>query len=158
AFQGEQDAIFGDEHQTVSKPSLISPIRTYAQQFKTLIEAARKDFQNRVMPVLFTQICRHHGGKKDRDKAWEIIREQQRLLPELLPHVHGIPTADLGLVDGLHIDYDSMKRVGERMASLALPYVKKGVAKRSEITLTSAGLAKELPCRSLLHVGCLWPD
>ncbi len=27
-FQGEQDAIFGDETQTVRKPSLIDPLRT----------------------------------------------------------------------------------------------------------------------------------
>ncbi len=151
-FQGEQDAIFGDERQTVTKPSLIYPIRTYAQQFKTFIEEARKDFQNPEMPVIFAQICRHHGGKKDRDIGWEIIREEQRLIPEILPHSHCVPSVDLGLVDGLHIDYDSMKRVGERMAYLTLPYVKKGVAKRSEIKFTSVRFAKDLPFRSLLHV------
>ena len=41
-------------------------------------------------------------------------------------------------MDGLHLDYDSLKRVGERMAYLALPYVKKGVPRRSEIKLKAA--------------------
>ena len=105
----------------------------------SFIEAARTDFQNPDMPVIFAQICRHHGGKKDRDKGWEIIREQQRLIPEILPHSHCVPSVDLGLVDGLHIDYDSMKRVGERMAFLALPYVNKDVEKRGEIKLKKKG-------------------
>jgi sialate O-acetylesterase len=151
-FQGEQDAIFGDEQRTVTKPSLIYPIRTYAQQFKTFVEAARKDFQNPEMPVILAQICRHHGGQKDRDQGWEIIRESQRRIPEVLPHAHCIPSVDLDLVDGLHLDYDSMKRVGERMAFLALPYVKKGVEKRNEIKLKSVTFDKDLPFRSVLHV------
>jgi len=41
-------------------------------------------------------------------------------------------------MDGLHLDYDSYKRLGHRMGWLALPYAKKGIAARSEIKLKSA--------------------
>ena len=47
-------------------------------------------------------------------------------------------------MDGLHLDYDSLKRVGERMAFLALPYVKKDVGPRSEIKLVSVQLGTTL--------------
>jgi sialate O-acetylesterase len=94
--------------------------------------------------VIFAQICRHHNGKREKDKSWEIIRETQRLIPESLPHSHCVPSADLDLMDGLHLDYDSLKRVGLRMAYLALAYVKKGTAPRSEIKLKSVGYGRTL--------------
>jgi sialate O-acetylesterase len=46
-------------------------------------------------------------------------------------------------MDGLHLDYNSLKRVGQRMAFLAAPYVKKGIAPRSEIKLHSVAWAKK---------------
>lgn len=136
-FQGEQDAIFGDEQKTVTKPSLIAPITTYGEQFAEFVEALRKDFQNPDMPVIFAQICRHHNGSVDRARGWEIVREAQRRIPQRLPHSHCVPSLDLDVMDGIHLDYNSLRRVGERMAFLALPYAMKGVAPRSEITLES---------------------
>jgi sialate O-acetylesterase len=144
-FQGEQDAIFGDAQKTVTSPSLIYPIRTYGQQFKTFVEAFRKDCNDEALPVLLAQICRHHSSnRKDSAAGWEIIREAQRRIPENLPRAHCVPTVDLDVVDGLHLDYDSLKRVGERMAYLALPYVKQGVEPRSEIKLVSVHLGTTL--------------
>ena len=143
-FQGEQDAIFGEAQRTVTSPSLIYPVGTYGRQFQTFVEALRKDCQNPDLPVLFAQICRHHNGKKERSKGWEMVREAQRRIPESLPMAHCVATVDLDVVDGLHLDYDSLKRVGERMAYLALPYVKKGVVPRSEIKLASARFGKTL--------------
>jgi sialate O-acetylesterase len=139
-YQGEQDAIFGDEQKTVTKPSLIYPTSTYADQFKRLVEALRSDFRNPHLVVITAQICRHHHGEKSRYRFWEQIRETQRLIPGQIPQVHTIPTIDLDLVDGLHLDYWSQKRLGKRMAHLALPYVKGGVAPRSEIKLKSVRL------------------
>jgi sialate O-acetylesterase len=137
-FQGEQDAIFGEERATVTKPSLIYPTLTYGQQFKDFVAALRKDFDNPDLPVLFAQVCRHHDSKKERDKGWEVVREAQRKIPEDLANAHCVATVDLDVMDGLHLDYASLKRVGERMAYLALPYVRKGVARRSEIKLKAA--------------------
>jgi len=152
-YQGEQDAIFGDEQKPVASPSLIYPIRTYGQQFKAFVDAFRHDFGEDI-PVLFAQICRHHQNKLDRARGWEIIRETQRQLPEILPRSHCVPTIDLDVVDGLHLDYDSQKRLGARMAFLALPYVnpavgakpvvgvKPAVGPRNEIKLASVRLVR----------------
>jgi hypothetical protein len=141
-FQGEQDAIFGDETQTVRKPSLISPIRTYAQQFKTFVDALRRDCRDPDLPVIFAQICRHHNGAKNHATGWEIIREQQRLIPTILSHAHCVGSLDLDVIDGLHLDYDSLKRMGIRMAYVAAPYVDKHITPRSEIKLVSVHRGK----------------
>jgi sialate O-acetylesterase len=137
-FQGEQDAIFGDERQTLDKPSLIEPISTYGEQFIRFVGALRKEFGGPDMPVIYAQICRHHNSPDGRSRGWEIIREAQRTIPERLPNSHCVPTIHLDLMDGLHLDYDSLKTVGEQMADLALPYVKPGVEPRTEIRLKSA--------------------
>jgi sialate O-acetylesterase len=136
-FQGEQDAIFGDETETVRKPSLIEPISTYAQQFKTFVDSLRHDCHDPGLPVIFAQICRHHNGEKNHATSWETIREQQRLIPTILSHAHCVPSLDLDVIDGLHLDYNSLKRMGNRMAYLAAPYVTKTIQPRSEILLVS---------------------
>jgi len=136
-YQGEQDAIFGDETETIAKPSPTKPYPTYGDEFKKFDEAMRQDFDNPKLVVLLAQICRHHGGEKQRDKAWETVRDLQRRLPEQIAHVHCVPTIDLDVMDGIHLDYASHKRLGKRMAYLAIPYTKTGVAPRTEIRLKS---------------------
>jgi len=136
-YQGEQDAIFGDEEKTVTQPSLIYPMSTYAAEFKKFVDSLRSDFQNHELVVITAQICRHHNGKKERHKFWEQMREIQRTIPDQVPNVHVVPTVDLDELDGLHLDYWSQKRLGHRMAYVALPYVKRGAPARPEIKLKS---------------------
>ena len=150
-FQGEQDAIFGDEHEMVTKPSLIAPITTYGDQFIHFVEALRKEFGGPDMPVIYAQICRHHNSPVDRSRGWEIIREAQRTIPERLASAHCVPSIHLDLMDGLHLDYDSLKTVGEQMAYLALPYVKKGIPPRTEIRLKSAAFSGGLRPRIVVE-------
>jgi sialate O-acetylesterase len=136
-FQGEQDAIFGDETQSVTTPSAIGPLSTYGDRFVRFVEALRADVHDPAMPVIFAQICRHHDGPKGRDRAWELIRDAQRRIPERLTNARCVSSIDLDVMDGLHLDYDSHRRMGERMARLALPYMKKGTPPREEIRLKS---------------------
>jgi sialate O-acetylesterase len=150
-FQGEQDAIFGDESKTVTKPTLIAPITTYGDQFIHFVEALRKEFGGPDMPVIYAQICRHHNSQVDRSRGWEIIREAQRTIPERLVKSHCVPSIHLGLMDGLHLDYDSLKTVGEQMAYLALPYVKEGIPPRTEIRLKSAAFSGGLRPRIVVE-------
>ncbi|MFO1092938.1 MAG: sialate O-acetylesterase [Planctomycetaceae bacterium] len=150
-FQGEQDAIFGDEHATVTKPSLIAPISTYGEQFIHFVEALRRDFGGPDMPVIYAQICRHHNSPADRSRGWEIVREAQRTIPDRLSHAHCVPTIHLDLMDGLHLDYDSLKIVGEQMADLAAPHVTPGAPPRAEIRLKSAAYTDGLRPRILVE-------
>ncbi len=140
-FSRRRDAIFGDESKTVAKPSLIAPITTYGDQFIHFVEAVRNEFGGPDMPVIYAQICRHHNSPVDRSRGWEIIREAQRTIPERLANSHCIPSIHLDLLDGLRLDFDSLKTVGEQMAYLALPYVKQGIPPRTEIRLKSASFS-----------------
>jgi hypothetical protein len=103
------------------------------------------------MPVIYAQICRHHNSQVDRSRGWEIIREAQRTIPERLANSHCVPSIHLDLMDGLHLDYDSLKTVGEQMAYLALPYVKKGIPPRTEIRLKSANFSGGLRPRIVVE-------
>ena len=87
-YQGEQDAIFGDHDETVTKPSLIGPLKTYGERFFSFIQALREDIGDPKMPVIFAQICRHHNGPEGRGKSWELIRETQRTIPDHLSAAH----------------------------------------------------------------------
>ena len=136
-FQGEQDAIFGDESRAVRKPSEIGSLSTYGDRFGQFIEGLRADVGDPSLPVIYAQICRHHNGPEGRARAWEIVREAQRRLPERLANTHCVPSIDADVMDGLHLGYDSLKRMGERMARLALPYAKSGAPRRAEIRLKS---------------------
>src|SRR5262249_14200578 len=103
-FQGEQDAIFGGKDNTLTKPSLIAAVSTYGEQFTKFVESLRGDVHDEGMPVIFAQICRHHNSPAGRDWAWEAVREAQRRLPQTLPHAHCVPSIDLDVMDGLHLD------------------------------------------------------
>ena len=157
-YQGEQDAIFGHDTETITEPSLIYPVSTYAGEYKTLVEALRRDCHNPKMPIILAQIhgqyyppyfaaegyAEQHAEQKAisgnllRGRGWEKMREIQRLLPETIPRVHTVPTIDLGVADGIHLDYQAYTILGPRMAYVALPYVNKDVPPRTEIRLTSA--------------------
>ena len=157
-YQGEQDAIFGHDTETLTKPSNIYPVSTYAAEYKKLVEALRRDCHNPKMPVILAQVHGHYhppyyhaegcadqqveqkalSGNLLRGRGWEKVREIQRLLPETIPHVHTVPTIDLNVADGIHLDYPSYTKLGPRMAYVALPYVDQAVPSRTEIRLKSA--------------------
>jgi sialate O-acetylesterase len=156
--QGAQDAIFGSWEKTVASPGIIKPLSTYRTEFKKFAEALRRDVHNPDLVIISAQECRQHyppyyarAGYEDQaldvkrsnpeiveGESWERLREMQRLVTDEIPHMHVVPMVDLDTMDGLHLDYDSYKRLGHRMAWLALPYAKKGVTARSEIKLKSA--------------------
>lgn len=157
-YQGEQDAIFGDETTTLQKPSLIYPVSTYADRYAELVEAMRKEFGGPEMPVILAQLNMHFhppyyavAGYEDKNLdrksastimlggvGWEKVREAQRLIAARIPHVRLVSTLDLTLMDGLHLDYESGRAVGERMAMFALPFVKTGVPSRPGLDFESA--------------------
>jgi len=70
-------------------------------------------------------------------RSWEKLREIQRRVVDRIPNIHLVPMIDLDVSDGIHVDYASHKRLGTRMARCALPYVKKGSPRQTEIKLKS---------------------
>ena len=93
----------------------------YAQRMTTLIQSFRADFQAPNLPFYLVQL----GGfvtepSQDMLIGWNQVREIQRTLPETLANVGMVSAIDLGLDDGIHIDTQSLKTLGKRLAAAAL--------------------------------------
>ena len=93
----------------------------YAQRMTTLIQSFRADFQAPNLPFYLVQL----GGfvtepSQDMLIGWNQVREIQRTLPETLANVGMVAAIDLGLDDGIHIDTQSLKTLGKRLAAIAL--------------------------------------
>ena len=93
----------------------------YAQRMTTLIQSFRADFDAPNLPFYLVQL----GGfvtepSQDMLTGWNQVREIQRTLPETLANVGMVAAIDLGLDDGIHIDTQSLKTLGKRLAAIAL--------------------------------------
>lgn len=161
-YQGEQDAIFGDDTRAVVKP-VVNPVSTYVDRYEELVKTMRQEFGGPEMPVILAQVnAQYHppyysvadydDKHVDQKKlstlmpggvGWEKVREAQRQIAATIPNVRLVSTIDLTLMDGLHLDFESQRTVGERMATLALPFIKKSVAARPGIDFASAQWGKE---------------
>lgn len=93
--------------------------RVYTQKMKELIAAFRRDLKLPRLPFLVVQIGRFTNGTAEGGKWWEIIREQERRLPDLIPHVGLCATIDLPLDDGIHIGSDGFVELARRLARQA---------------------------------------
>lgn len=106
-YQGESDA---------------RPDRTgeYLGRLKKFVAAVRADFDQRELPVYFAQLSRNvaeenetrHGG------TWNAIQEAHRVAAREIPHTGMVAGVDLELMDPIHLDTESLKRLGRRFAKL----------------------------------------
>ena len=104
-FQGEADA---NPH---SAP-------TYSARFRDFITAVRKDFNQPDLPFYFVQLAR--WVTPEAQKEWTQIREAQRKLAAEMPSTGMAVSVDLPLEGQIHVDTDGLKRLGKRLANLAL--------------------------------------
>jgi Carbohydrate esterase, sialic acid-specific acetylesterase len=104
-WQGESDA---------GSPS-------YAQVFPVFIAAVRDDLHQPDLPFYFVQITRLVYGRADVDpKGRNPVREVQRLIPARVPHTAVVSAIDLELDDLGHVGTHGLKRLGRRLALIAL--------------------------------------
>lgn len=105
-YQGESDA--NPEH----APG-------FADTFAAFIEAVRKDFDQPDLPFYFVQLSRFvlSGPQPG---PWNTVQEAQRLLPRRVPRTAFVPAVDLELDDLIHIGVEGQKRLGRRLANVAL--------------------------------------
>ncbi len=89
-------------------------IAAYTPRMVRLVRAMRRDFRGPRLPVVLVQIgrvCRAGDGAH-----WNAIREQQRLLPRLIPRLTVVPAIDLPMDDDIHISGAGQNRLGCRAA------------------------------------------
>jgi sialate O-acetylesterase len=109
-YQGESDADAEN-----------SPL--YLQRMIRLIEALRKDLSAPNLPFYLVQLGCWAADVPGGDPAsigWNTVREAQRILPSLVPNTAAVPAIDLDLDDGIHIATNGLKRLGRRLANIAL--------------------------------------
>jgi sialate O-acetylesterase len=108
-YQGEND--------TGTKPSAL-----YREKFQQLISKLRGDLNAPILPFYYAQLARYvnyvtnpstHYGE------WNVVQEAQRLIEQEVPAVRMIATLDLEQGDLIHLNRESLERVGRRFALAA---------------------------------------
>ncbi len=92
--------------------------KIYPKVFADFIAAVRADFEQPELPFYFVQLGRFANPSDP--KFWNSVQETQRLLPERIPNTAVVATVDLELDDGIHIGTTGLKRLGARLAGIAL--------------------------------------
>jgi sialate O-acetylesterase len=111
-YQGESDANPND-------------VPLFRERFKALVANVREDFGDPNLPFYTVQIGRFvflpAPGEEWTDPAsWNGIQEQQRRLAAEIPYSGIAPAVDLELDDLIHIGTQGLKRLGRRLARIAL--------------------------------------
>lgn len=107
-YQGESDA------NEASAPH-------YRERMRHWIDKLRHDLADADLPFLYAQLSVHYA---DADaKWWNMIQHEQLVLEHEMERVAVIPTIDAGLSDVIHLDAQSLRSVGKRMAWQALKLV-----------------------------------
>ena len=112
-YQGESDANPSD-------------VAVYKDRMHRLIAAFREDLGAPKLPFYIVQLGPFAASDVDTDPnrlAWSQIRELQRLIPTEVPNTAVIPAIDLDLDDPIHIGTFGLKRLGQRLANVALGHV-----------------------------------
>lgn len=90
----------------------------YTRRMQELVAALRRDLGQPRLPWITVQIARVITGNAD-SQWWNAIQEQQRRLPESIPHLAVVPAIDLPLDDGIHIGSAGLEILAGRLARQA---------------------------------------
>jgi sialate O-acetylesterase len=107
-YQGESDANPND-------------VPLFAERFTRIVESVRADFGDPNLPFYTVQIGRFVVAMPpEGELAWNQAQDIQRRLAEEIPHTAVVPSVDLELDDLIHIGTQGLKRLGRRLANIAL--------------------------------------
>ena len=106
-YQGESDSMGGQ------------PLAdAFARTFADFIAAVRADFGQPELPFYYVQIGRFVNPADP--KPWNTVQDAQRRLADEVPNTAVVSVIDLELDDGIHVGTAGLKRVGKRLAEIAL--------------------------------------
>jgi hypothetical protein len=92
--------------------------RAYPQVFRAFIASVRKDLRQPDLPFYFVQISR--TLENSNAAGWNAVQEAQRLVPASVPNTAVVAAIDLEMDDFIHVGTQGLKRVGRRLALVAL--------------------------------------
>jgi sialate O-acetylesterase len=107
-YQGESD----------SYPADVSA--KYGANLSRLIGAIRSDLNDPDMPAYVVQVGRQIVSPGADPHGRHLVREAQRLVTRDVPHTGVASAIDLRMSSGAHLDTDGYKRIGRRLANVAL--------------------------------------
>jgi sialate O-acetylesterase len=144
-YQGESDAV-----------ELPSAAKVYENSLGKFIDRLRIDTGNPDLPFIIVQIDRQVStlapGQPGKSKlgeemadalatyteAWEHVRDVQRQMADNRKNVYVVSAIDLGdMVDPIHLEYESFRKLGLRIAEVALSQVYKLPGHATPIKLKS---------------------
>ena len=110
----------GDGHALVSGESDANDkaAPAYGKTFADFIGAVRSELGRADLPFYFVQIGRVISG--DDPKPWNTVQEAQRVIPDEVANTAVVATIDLELDDLIHVGTPGLKRLGRRLANVAL--------------------------------------
>lgn len=91
----------------------------YRERMESFVADLRRDFGDDELPFIYAQLSVFYISGREAE-TWDRIREEQRLLEDILGRAAVVPTIDATLTDPIHLDAASLKEVGKRMAWRAL--------------------------------------
>lgn len=93
----------------------------YADRFTTLVRLLRDAVGDSDLPFYTAQLARCTQDPGEHlDRAWGVLREQQRQAARRLSRVYVLPTGDLPLYDSIHLSSAANLVIAERLADAAL--------------------------------------
>jgi sialate O-acetylesterase len=90
----------------------------YAKTFADFIGAVRGDLDRSDLPFYFVQIGRFVN--EGDPKPWNAVQDAQRKIPDDVPNTAVVAAVDLELDDLIHVGTPGLKRLGQRLANIAL--------------------------------------
>ncbi|MCZ2146756.1 MAG: sialate O-acetylesterase [Bryobacterales bacterium] len=90
----------------------------FQSKFENLVAAFRAGLGEAELPFYYVQIGRHVNNTNVAE--WNQVQEMQRLALRAIPHSGMVPAVDFSLDDGIHVGTQDHKRLGRRLAGLAL--------------------------------------
>lgn len=94
-------------------------IKNYNDNMKLFISSIRRDLKKKDLPFVQAQIGHTtlpQCSNQETEDNWQRVRELQRKLPEIIPNVSTVSTANSYLQDLIHIDAQSHEELGRTMA------------------------------------------
>jgi sialate O-acetylesterase len=122
--------------------------KTFNETFLNLVDSIRKDTGHPDLPFIYVQIARVAMEDDSNAVNWEIIREKQRTVAYKRKNLFVVPAIDLPNDDLIHIGEEGQRRLGERMAKIALDKVYKTDGGAATVDYSSYEI---LPAASPLH-------
>lgn len=103
-YQGESD----------TKPESV-PL--YTERMQKLVKQLRKDLRQPKLPWVMVQISKFFCPiSPEQEQRWNLIQEQQRLLPKTIPYLGVVSSIDLAFDDQTHLAAEGHRVLGRRLA------------------------------------------